>query len=1415
MSAERNAEERYDKKTVRNGRKQRKSLHRGSAKRGQHTRRLHLERLENRRVLTVLLSADFTDASGMADAEGFTSSGPADEWHLSTGRGNQPGHSDDTSFYFGSDENAFGNGTYGANANGRLLSPPIDLINVTSAELRFNHFIQVENGFDFARVSVVDPTGTSVIATSGTTLPFTTAAFEAVTLDLTPHVGQSIQIQFEVITDSIVQLEGWYVDDVVVEAEGSFALTGLEINTSSQSVSEGGVVTGTVSLIGGAVGPRTVQLSSSDSSELSVPSSVQVLAGETVSQPFSITGVDDQDTDGDTEVLITASIDSSQAGVGLDETFGTTGIASTPLRMLLQPPRNAIERLPDGKILAASESNVTNRIQLARFNQDGTLDTTFADNGIASVTLQPNPGNVVPTTIRVQQDGRILLGGAKVSQGLPLLMRFTADGSIDTNYGMAGFARLDSLFGLRIEDMEITADGKVMAAMGVNGSTTLIAARIDAVGDLDNGFGNDGVMSYPAAFAIAQEIEIVPGGGFLLSGAAANSAALIRAFDNGTLDVSFGNNGLQAFSSAGQPANVHSLQSDSQGRIVWGLSLPGPNSNIETVVARMDSDGNPDMGFNSLGFVGIDAVAGANDIGSSTIVLPNDQIITLGFSTIGATANQLFAVRHNEDGSVDESFNDGDPFLFSGSSQFNQRTFGSVIQSDGGIITLAGWGTDFNLVKIGQGSLQTSQAITVIDNDTERLQINFDQSSVVENQRFSSATVTRTMDPLTRDFSRSMTVTLSSNDTNSIRVPPSIVIPSGRETSDPFTVEILDDFVINGTREVIVTAEDARGDLSPSYNLNFGDRGIQETFLDHNRFFNRPDIEVQPDGKILALGSIVSPTANWRLNRYLPDGSIDSQFGLNGSVTSTFPSETVVAPVSIALHDDGKISVIGVNSPGDTLITQYLSDGSVDTTFGTAGVLKAPFNTGVGRIGVSASDGGLVTLANSNSGNPVLHKLTDTGNTDPTFGVNGEALITLGSGALAFSQAVERLPNGKYMVAGKTSTPTGDPSLFVARINADGSPDSSFGSAGVMEYFPNRSGLEIAAIATQDDGRPVVVGSTNNGVIGSSDRDWLALRVLSDGSGLDPAFNGNGFQRINLTGQGGSARDLFIRDNGKIVVVGGFRTGAFENRSFAQFTPDGMLDISVGQSGIGLIPPFRPGSSDQMWSIVPRTGGGFTAFSGGQQNFYLESWNLDAIQFTGSGEIEVTDDDAIVPRVTSVTVNEGSNQRSQVTSVTVRFNTEINSALAQSAFSIQNLTTGNPVGTVNVATNNATGNAVVTLTFDGAETVSRSGVGALSNSLADGNYRLDVDASFIRRGSGVRMAADDQFGDQLTDNFFRLYGDSDGDRDVDGQDYGRFGLTFLKTADDEEFNSSFDSDGDGDVDGQDYGRFGLNFLGSL
>jgi hypothetical protein len=185
------------------------------------------------------------------------------------------------------------------------------------------------------------------------------------------------------------------------------------------------------------------------------------------------------------------------------------------------------------------------------------------------------------------------------------------------------------------------------------------------------------------------------------------------------------------------------------------------------------------------------------------------------------------------------------------------------------------------------------------------------------------------------------------------------------------------------------------------------------------------------------------------------------------------------------------------------------------------------------------------------------------------------------------------------------------------------------------------------------------------------------------------------------------------------------------------------------------------------------------------------------------------------PTIQQIVINDGSQSRSQITSLTVTFDSRVDHGPLQDAFKLTNLTTDQQVGLANVEVTNPDGRTNALLTFAGTSTIPRQGTGTLGNSLADGDYWLEVDAAQVRAAGGLEMEDDHHFGDDDVDAFFRFFGDTDGDSDVDGQDGARFARAFLRTLEDPEFNALVDADGDGDVDGQDHARFRRQLLRRL
>lgn len=181
------------------------------------------------------------------------------------------------------------------------------------------------------------------------------------------------------------------------------------------------------------------------------------------------------------------------------------------------------------------------------------------------------------------------------------------------------------------------------------------------------------------------------------------------------------------------------------------------------------------------------------------------------------------------------------------------------------------------------------------------------------------------------------------------------------------------------------------------------------------------------------------------------------------------------------------------------------------------------------------------------------------------------------------------------------------------------------------------------------------------------------------------------------------------------------------------------------------------------------------------------------------------------PSVESIVINDGSPSRSALTKITVTFDQQVD--ITVDAFELTDKTTGEPVGNLQLSLQTLGGHTVADLTFGIDPHVDARPNGG--NTLVEGAYELKVLARKVSSTTGnFSMALDQPFGQSAMDLFFRQFGDSDGDRDVDTQDYARFGLTFLKPDSHPSFDSSLDFDGDGDVDGLDRAHFTRQLLRS-
>lgn len=359
------------------------------------------------------------------------------------------------------------------------------------------------------------------------------------------------------------------------------------------------------------------------------------------------------------------------------------------------------------------------------------------------------------------------------------------------------------------------------------------------------------------------------------------------------------------------------------------------------------------------------------------------------------------------------------------------------------------------------------------------------------------------------------------------------------------------------------------------------------------------DIVVQPDGKILVCGSVNDMGATGSdigLVRFLPNGDLDSTFNGNGIViTSITVAEQGYA---LKLQPDGKIVVLANSDNGNTstyyqALVRYLPNGTLDSNFGTNGIALNNlngFNFTFGDL-VIQPDGKIITATSIGSTGTFTFAFTaaryqSSGAPDVNFGTNGKTVII--SDTSNSAQALEIQPNGKIIVVGHTEISGNGLDILVARLNANGSLDTSFGNGGRVftQVAPAPLSDYSFDVALQADGKIVVAGKMNAG--GLFDFDAILLRYVG-GDIPSPQkpfdFDGDGKTDISIFRPTGSEW-WYLRSSDNQN-----RTFQFGNSSDklvpADFTGDGKTDIAV----------FKP--STREWFVLRSEDSSFYSFTFG------------------------------------------------------------------------------------------------------------------------------------------------------------------------------------------------------------------------
>lgn len=314
----------------------------------------------------------------------------------------------------------------------------------------------------------------------------------------------------------------------------------------------------------------------------------------------------------------------------LDASFGTGGTVLTSVSP------NGFEHIwelalqPDGKVVAAGEANMGPgaggaNFALVRYNRDGSLDASFGGDGIVVTAVAADDLRDNANAVALQADGKIVAaGGVRVSCPQQacndfVVARYNPNGTLDSTFGggdgivttaVAPGTRVDAVTGVAIQaDGRIVAGGQANMGSGAGG-VDFAFARYNSDGTLDTTFGGDGIVTTSVApgdgfdtaweFALQQDGKIVGAGNAV--DADGSDAALARYNPDGTLDLSFGGDGIVTAHLGPFDDDVWTVAIDAAGRIVIGGDT-GEFPALDSAVARFLPDGTLDPLFGSGGVV--------------------------------------------------------------------------------------------------------------------------------------------------------------------------------------------------------------------------------------------------------------------------------------------------------------------------------------------------------------------------------------------------------------------------------------------------------------------------------------------------------------------------------------------------------------------------------------------------------------------------------------------------------------------------------------------------------------------------------------------------------------------------------------------------------------------------------------------
>jgi uncharacterized delta-60 repeat protein len=795
------------------------------------------------------------------------------------------------------------------------------------------------------------------------------------------------------------------------------------------------------------------------------------------------------------------------------------------------------------------------------------------DNG-----FNPNANNTV-RSFALQANGQILIGGDFTTMGgawSRYIARLNADGTLDS-FSHPNVSGNPSL----VYSILAQVDGRVLIGgffQAVNGNPRYCIARLNADGTLDNGFSPN-ANGFVHSTVMQADGKILIGGDFTTAGGAArNHIARLNA--DGTLDNSFDPNAN---------AQNYSIAVQEDGKILIGGMFTAIGGTARNYVARLNADGTLDNSFDP-------------NVGSFVwgIAVQVDGKILIGgsFTNVSGTGRNYIA-RLNPDGTLDNGF---DP-------NANAKINTIVLQADGKILiggdfTTVGGTTRNHIARLNSDgtpdtsfdpNANNSVAAIVLQGDGQVL-IGGDFSTVggtVRNHiaRLLNTTATQTIsipDSTRVQWLRSGTAPEVQQVTFDLSMDGGITwtaLGSGARISGGWELAGLS-LPLNGSIR-------ARGRATGGYSN--GSSGLIEQV--QGFYGSAPTLMVYEGGDpltngvatvdfgALPLGQAPGAPLSFTISNSGPatvvlstvavtgDAAAEYNLNTNGMATTLAPGACTTASITFApAAEDVRRALLQITSQGQEAMPLGVA------LTGTRLRVDASFNPAANNAvfsSVAQVDGKILVGGAFTSVSGTLQSSIARLNADGTI----DTSLSLNVYTNVFSLAVQT--DGKILMGGMFSTVAG---AYLARLNADGTLDSNFN--------PNANNVVFCS-AVQADGRALIGGTFS--YVGGMPRNGIA-RLNADGT-VDSSFNPNAYPAVS---------SLAVQTDGRILIGGYFNyLDGIARKYIGRLNADGTLDSN-----------FNPNANTNVYSIALQAdgkiliGGDFTTVGGTARN-HIARLNAD------------------------------------------------------------------------------------------------------------------------------------------------------------------------------------------------------------